>query len=159
LQDAAARAGGAKNKQGSENPLQVGNRSILPSVTRVFRTNQNLYVFLESYEDKPAGATGGSKDGKPVVGNDASTSPPSMALVFFRGGVKISEAGPYPGRQAGSPHGQASYFVQLPLEKFPPGRYWMQVNVLDASADRVAFARVPLAIMKAPQGVGAGAGK
>jgi len=52
-----------RNKQGSENPLQVGNRSILPSVTRVFRTNQNLYVFLESYAGKPAGAAGGSKTG------------------------------------------------------------------------------------------------
>jgi VWFA-related protein len=159
LQDAAARAGGAKNKQGSENPLQVGNRSILPSVTRVFRTNQNLYVFLESYAGKVAQtATTDSKGGQPAEGNGSKLAP-SMALVFFRGGVKISEAGPFPGKLQGSSHSQASYFVQLPLEKFPPGRYWMQVNVLDASADRVAFARIPLAIMKAPAGGSVGAGK
>ena len=39
-------------------PLQVGDRSILPSVTRVFRTNQMLTVYLESYAGKnvtPAG--------------------------------------------------------------------------------------------------------
>ena len=40
-----------------ENPLQVGNRSILPSVTRVFHTNQNLYVYL-AYAGKPTGAAG-----------------------------------------------------------------------------------------------------
>ena len=152
LQDAAARARNPKTKQDSENPLQVGSRSILPSVTRVFCTNQNLYVFLESYAGKPAQtATTDSKGGQPAAGT-GSTLPPSIALVFFRGGVKISEAGPFPGKQAGSSHGQASYFVQLPLEKFPPGRYWMQVNILDPSADRVAFARIPLAIMKAPAG-------
>jgi len=158
LQDAAARASNPKTKQGSENPLQVGNRSILPSVTRVFRTNQNLYVFLESYAGKPAQtATTDSRGGQPGAGN-GSTLPPSIALVFFRGGVKISEAGPFPGKLGGAAHSQASYFVQLPLEKFPPGRYWMQVNVLDPSADRVAFARIPLAIMKAPVGGSVGAG-
>jgi hypothetical protein len=36
----------------------------------------------------------------------------------------------------------------------------MQVNVLDPSADRVAFARVPMAIMKPPAApAAAGAGK
>jgi VWFA-related protein len=159
LQDATAHAGGPKGKQGSENPLQVGNRSILPSVTRVFRTNQNLYVFLESYAGKPAQtATTDSKGGQPAASN-GSTLPPSIALVFFRGGVKISEAGPFPGKLGNPSHSQASYFVQLPLEKFPPGRYWMQVNVLDPSADRVGFARIPLAIMKAPPRGAAGAGK
>jgi len=85
-------------------------------------------------------------------GTQYSTPPPSVALVFFRGGVKISEAGPFPGRleKAKNSAGKAEYFVQIPLAKFPPGRYWMQVNVLDPSADRVAFARVPIAIMKAP---------
>src|SRR6516225_3150748 len=157
LQDETAR-GGSKGKQGSENPLQLGNRSILPSVTRVFRTNQNLYVYLESYAGKPAGAAGDAKGGQPAASH-GSNVPPSIALVFFRGGVKISEAGPFPGKLGNSSHSQASYFVQLPLEKFPPGRYWMQVNVLDPSADRVAFTRIPLAIMKVPAGASAGAGK
>jgi hypothetical protein len=65
-------------------PLQVGNRSILPSVTRVFRTNQLLSVYLESYAGKnvaPAGVT----------------IPPTVALVFFRRGKKFADAGPFPG--------------------------------------------------------------
>jgi len=75
-----------------------------------------------------------------------------VALLFFRGGVKISEAGPFPGKResAGKARsGKAAYFVQIPLQKFPPGRYSMQVNVLDPSSDRVAFTRVPIAIMRA----------
>lgn len=132
-----------KGKRGSENPLQVGSRSVLPSVTRVFRTNQNLYVYLESYEGKKDVKTNES----PVPSN--GMLPPAVALVFFRGGRQISEAGPFPGKVVKS-DAKTSYFVQIPLEKFPPGRYWMQVNVLDPAADRAAFARVPLAIMKPP---------
>jgi len=155
LQEAGGRVGSHKGKSGSGNPLQVGNHSILPSVTRVFRTNQNLYVYLESYGGRPAKtASADSNGGK----SNALAPAPSFGLLFFRSGKKISEAGPFPGKLEGSSRGQASYFVQLPLEKFPPGRYWMQVNVLDSSADRVAFARIPLAIMKVPASGAAGAG-
>jgi len=118
-------------------PLQVGDRSILPSVTRVFRTNQMLTVYLESYAGKsvvPAGLV----------------NPPSVALVFFRRGRKFAEAGPFPGKLEKSTDQKASYFVQIPLDKFPRGTYTLQVNVLEPSLDRVGFARVPLAIVQPP---------
>src|SRR5271157_2115 len=66
-------------------PLQVGNRSILPSVTRVFRTNQMLTVYLESYAGKNVALAG------PAI-------PPSAGLVFFRRGRNFAEAGPFPGK-------------------------------------------------------------
>ncbi|MDE3179909.1 MAG: VWA domain-containing protein [Acidobacteriota bacterium] len=127
------------------NPLDMGSKSILPSVTRVFRNDQNLYVYLQSYAVKPAGR---SRKNSPS---------PSVALIFFRNGVQISEAGPYPAeKQKPAAPGAASYFTQIPLSKFPPGRYWMQVNVLDPAANQVAFARVPLAIMRATNAAGSG---
>jgi len=118
-------------------PLQVGDRSILPSVTRVFRTNQMLTVYLESYA---------GKDAAPA----APATPPSVGLVFFRHGRKFAEAGPFPGKLEKSSEQKASYFAQIPLEKFPRGRYTLQVNVLDPAIERVAFARVPLAIVNPP---------
>jgi hypothetical protein len=118
-------------------PLQVGDRSILPSVTRVFRTNQMLTVYLESYAGKSVVPTG------PV-------RPPSVALVFFRRGKKFAEAGPYPGKMEKSTDQKAAYFVQIPLDKFPRGTYTLQLNVLEPSLARVAFARVPLAIVQPP---------
>ncbi|MGH9451766.1 MAG: VWA domain-containing protein [Terriglobia bacterium] len=125
-----------------DNPLDMGSKSILPSVTRVFRTNQNLYIYLQSYGGRP-GASVKSRGKR-------AAAPPSVALVFFRNGVQISAAGPYPAQTGKSTQsGNASYLTQIPLSKFPPGRYWMQVNVLDPSANQVAFARVPLAIMRA----------
>jgi hypothetical protein len=126
-----------KSKEAREDPLQVGTQSVLPSVTRVFRTNQKLYVLLESYRGK-LGENPGSAAG-----------PPAVALAFFRGGAKMAEAGPFPGKLERTGAGRASYFVQIPLEKFPVGRYIVQVNVLDPAVERVAFARVPMAIVKA----------
>jgi VWFA-related protein len=118
-------------------PLQVGDRSVLPSVTRVFRTNQMLTVYLESYAGKNVAAIA------PAVS-------PSVGLVFFRRGRKFAEAGPFPGKLEKSSEQKASYFAQIPLEKFPRGRYTLQVNVLDPAVERVAFARVPLAIVPPP---------
>jgi hypothetical protein len=126
--------------------MQVGSRAVLPSVTRVFRTDQNLYVYLESYAPKPA--KNSSDAATTPLPPPGPASPPSVALVFFRGGRKVSEAGPFAGKLETAKGGNATYFVHIPLEKFPPGRYWMQVNVLDPGAGRVAFARVPMAIMR-----------
>ena len=118
-------------------PLQVGDRSILRSVTRVFRTNQLLTVYLESYAGKnvvPAGLV----------------TPPTVALMFLRRGRKFADAGPFPGKLEKSACQKASYFVQIPLDKFPRGSYSVQVNVLEPSLERVAFAHVPLAIVLPP---------
>jgi hypothetical protein len=114
------------------NVLRRGSDTLVPSVTRIFRVNQTLYVYFESY----AGSTGH---------NTAA----SAAALFFRNGVQISEAGPFDGT-VDSTGGKVSYLMELPLERFPPGRYLMQVNVLDRSAGRAAFARVPLIILPAP---------
>ncbi len=141
-----------RDKKARDNPLEMGGRSVLPSVTRVFRTDQKLYIYLESYAGKVAKGTREAPAEASAPSAAADQLPPSVALVFFRGAVKISEAGPFSGKvqKAQAPSGETRYFVEVPLAKFPPGRYWMQVNVLDPAADRVAFARVPLAIMRSP---------
>jgi len=135
-----ARTGGSsRTPKGTEkNPLQVGAQSVLPSVTRVFRANQNLYVLLESYRGK--------------LGENTGSVPetPAVALAFFRGGAKMAEAGPFRVEIEKAGTGRASYFVQIPLAKFPVGRYIVQVNVLDPAAERVASAGVPMAVVKAP---------
>jgi hypothetical protein len=125
-------------------PLQVGNRTVLPSVTRVFRTNQTLSVYLESYAGKPpAPATAQSAE-------SALAPTPSVALVFLRHGRKFAEAGPFNGKSEKGSAPRATYFAQIPLEKFPVGPYTVQVNVLDPAAARVAFTRLPMAVVKPP---------
>jgi hypothetical protein len=114
-------------------------------VTRVFRSNQTLSVYLESY----AGKTTAPAEGQ--AGAAGPATPPSVALVFFRHGRKFAEAGPFSGKAEKTPEQKTTYFVQIPLEKFPTGRYTLQVNVLAPALEQVAFARVPLAIVKPPR--------
>lgn len=158
LQEAAAGDKSSKRKGWlAGNPLQLGGRSVVPSVTSVFRTNQSLYVYLESYEARtppPGAKSSGSNDSADFESSPAriSSAPPSVGLVFFRGRVKISEAGPFAGKlekanKAGT--SKTAYLVQIPLAKFPPGRYRMQVIVLNPSTNRAAFVRLPIAIVKA----------
>jgi VWFA-related protein len=135
----------AKMHREKDAPLQLANRSVLPSVTRVFRTSQMLSVYLESYAGKTPPPAAGQPTSVP-----GHATPASVALVFFRNGKKTAEAGPYAGKMEKSPDVKTSYFVQIPLERFPTGRYTMQVNVLDPDFARVAFARVPLAIVRPP---------
>ena len=132
----------SKSKGESDNPLNLGDKSVLPSVTSVFRTNQDLFILLQSYAGKSAS--------KAADAANAAAVPPSVALAFFRMGAKVADAGPFPGKVGKSSEGKASYFVEIPLAKFHPGRYTLQVNVLDPAHDRVAFARVPLAVVPAP---------
>jgi VWFA-related protein len=126
-----------------DNPLDSGSQAILPSVTRVFYANQNLYVYLQSYAGKPVSSGKSAR-------HSETQHPPSMALIFFRNGVQVSQAGPYAAKAGKSGEGTTSYFTEVPLAKFPPGRYWMQVNVMDVSANQIAFARIPMAIISAP---------
>src|SRR5207245_11768278 len=75
LQESAAAGKGSarKSKEAGGSPLQLGNRSLLPSVTRVFRADQNLYVYLESYEGK-AGSKGNSTGDGPDDAAQAGSS-------------------------------------------------------------------------------------
>ena len=125
-------------------PLRVGDRMVLPSVTRVFRTNQTLSVYLESYAGKPPApaSTQGAASGL--------APPPSVAFVFLRRGRKFAEAGPFKAKAEKGSAPKTTYFAQIPLEKFPGGRYTVQVNVLDPGAASVAFTRLPMAVVNPP---------
>jgi VWFA-related protein len=127
---------------GQNDPLQVGGRALVPSVTRVFRTNQTLYVYLQSYVSKQMNS--------PPVSSSSAVAP-RVGLVFFRGGIRIADAGPFDGKVLSVKGQKVQYLLEIPLTKFHPGRYLMQANVLDPAIDRVAFARVPLAIIPPPK--------
>jgi VWFA-related protein len=133
--------------------LSVQGRAILPSVTRVFRNDQTLSVYLESYTPKPEAAAGGNGTG--------NNGEPSFALIFFSAGRKVAEAGPFPASQEKNASGKAIYYAEIPLTKIPVGRYMLQTNVINPVANLVGFARTPLAVVKpvprpSPPGAGIG---
>jgi hypothetical protein len=114
------------------NPLMQNNEKLIPSVTRVFRRDQTMYVFLLAYEPTATDKT------QPLI----------ASLGFYRGKVKAFEAEPVKVTEGLSPLTKAVPIrFSLPLAKLEPGRYTCQVSVLDPAARRFAFWRAPVALL------------
>jgi hypothetical protein len=113
------------------NPLVENGQKLIPSVTRVFRKDQEMYVFLQVYE--PAATT---------------TAPLVASLGFYRGNVKAFEATPLQITDGLNPNTKAVpiRFV-IPLSKLQPGKYTCQVSVLEPDVQRFAFWRAPVTLL------------
>jgi VWFA-related protein len=115
----------------SANPLVQNGLKLIPSVTRVFRKEQDMYVFLEAYEPN-------AKAAQPIV----------ASLTFYRGKVKAFESEPVEiseGLNANT--GALPVRFAVPLSKFEPGRYTCQVSVLNPTGQRFAFWRAPVILL------------
>jgi VWFA-related protein len=113
------------------NPLIQDNQKLIPSVTRVFRKDQDMYVYLEAYQP-------GAEKTELMV---ASVS-------FYRGKVKAFETAPLKitaGLNAKSKVVPVGFSV--PLGKLQPGRYTCQVNVLNPSEQKFAVWRSPMVLL------------
>jgi VWFA-related protein len=113
------------------NPLIQDNRKLIPSVTRVFRKDQDMYVYLEAYQ--PAAET---------------TELMVASVSFYRGKVKAFETAPLKitaGLNAKSKAVPVGFSV--PLGKLQPGRYTCQVNVLNPSEQKFAVWRSPMVLL------------
>jgi VWFA-related protein len=115
------------------NPLVFDGQKLLPSVTRVFSTQQDMHVYLQAYE-KDATTT---------------TKPLLTYVTFFQGDVKVFETQPLPvvdglfGRAKAVP-----IRLSVPLDKLPPGRYDCQVAVIEPTGQKVAFWQTAIAIVQ-----------
>ena len=117
-----------KAKEAAVNPLVVNNRKLIPSVTRVFSTDRELYVYLQAYQ--PAAAIA-----KPFVG----------VVTLFLGDRKVYEAPPI----AITPPTSAKLTAvplsfSIPLAQLPPGEYQCEVTVLDPTDAKATFWRAPI---------------
>ncbi|HEY1341611.1 MAG TPA: VWA domain-containing protein, partial [Bryobacteraceae bacterium] len=130
LDDAVASAERDK-KLLAANPLVQDSLKLIPSVTRVFRHDQEMYVYFEAYQ--PA----------------ADKTQLVVATVsFYRGDVKAFETAPLKvtdGLNAKSKAVPVTF--RVPLEKLQPGRYTCQVSVIEPSAQRFAVWRSPVALL------------
>jgi VWFA-related protein len=114
------------------NPLVRGGEKLIPSVTRVFRKDQNMYVFLEAYEPDA------QQEARPVT----------ASLAFYRGKVKAFESEPIQVTEGLNPMTKALPLrFSLPLAKLEPGMYTCQVTVLDPGVQRFATWRAPIVLL------------
>lgn len=120
---AGALASAEKDKKAiAANPLVQDGRKLVPSVTRVFRQDEDMYVYLEAYQP-------GAEKTQPLV----------ATVSFFRGGVKAFETAPLRVSEGLNTKSKAvPLSFSVPLAKLQPGRYTCQVSVVEPAAKKFA---------------------
>jgi hypothetical protein len=129
--DTAVASAEHDNKLVAASPLVHDGLKLVPSVTRVFRKDQEMYVYLEAYQPEAA-----------------STQLMVATLAFYRGKVKAFESLPLriaDGLNAKSKAVPVSFSV--PLSMLEPGRYKCQVTVLNPSAQSFAVWRSNIVLL------------
>jgi VWFA-related protein len=115
-------------------PLDVGGERIIPNVTRVFTSEQTLYVFFQAYAPQKA---------------DANSL--RAGLVFFRNGQRLSDTPMVAPTEYDDKTRTASFRLSLPLAALSAGRYTVQAVVVGAGTNYAAFARNYFALRPAPK--------
>lgn len=121
--------------QAAVNPLVQNGKKLVPSVTRVFRTSHEIYVYLQAY--KP-----------PVTGSQTSNAPLFGFVTLYRANIKTFETTPTAIVPAATQLGTMPLTFTLNIDRLPPGQYDCQVTVLDPSASKATFWRTPVLLIR-----------
>jgi VWFA-related protein len=132
LRDSLYNAGKEKGKAvQSFSPLVANGEKMIPSVTRVFRPDQDLSVYLQTYQQ-----------GAPAV------QPVAAFVTFYRGQAKAFETPPVVARQAlDSRLNTVPVKFHVPLASLAPGEYTCQVTVLNPGGQKAAFWQAPVMVV------------
>jgi len=130
-----------RKKVVESDPLISDGQKLIPSITHVFRKDQNLFVYLEVYDP----------------GLDPSQKPSVAAtLSFFRGKTKSFESDPVRLDSFMPKRGQTVPIrFQAPLAKLATGRYTCQISLIDETGRRFAFHRADIVVLPAAKPVDA----
>jgi len=131
LKDALYNAAKGKDaaKNDAANPLVSNGLKLIPSVTRVFSTDRDLFVYLQAYTGSPS-ATATDKPAGPLV----------AFVSLYRDQKKAFEAVPIAvAPNQGSRLGMVPLTFTVSLGGLAAGRYECQVSVLDPAEHRAAF--------------------
>jgi VWFA-related protein len=120
-----------RNKDEGVNPLAQNSQKLIPSVTRVFRRNREMYVYLQAYEQ------------------DAPSIQPLVAFVsFYRGQTKAFETQPKEVVEAWNNRIRTvPISFSIDLNQLPPGQYDCQVTVLNPTEQKGMFWRAPVMVL------------
>jgi VWFA-related protein len=130
---AAAGAAEKDKRVLAANPLVKEGSKLIPSITRVFRRDQNLYVYFEVYD--------------PGLDPDRKIPNVAATLALYRGKTKVYESQPLRTMEMAAKAHSIPFQMQVALDKMPPGNYTGQVNVIDQMGKKFAFARTPLVVL------------
>jgi VWFA-related protein len=118
-------------KEQEVNPLVQNGQKLIPSVTRVFRQSQNMYVYLQAYEQ-------GAPGFQPLV----------AFVSFYQEQTKALETPPMEMTQGLNNRLQTMPFsFSISLNQLPPGEYECQISVLDPTGKKAAFWQAPVKVV------------
>jgi VWFA-related protein len=125
----------------AENPLiDSAGQKIVPNVTRVFRSGQNLLVYLEVYDPMIPENTAQNLRVASVAAN----------LTLFNGTDKVLETPQVHMNRLDSKRDRVlPVKLTTQFNDLKPGPYTFQVNVIDELGRKFAFPRMPLFVMAA----------
>ena len=125
-----------RGKEIAVNPLVEEGKKLIPSVTRVFSTSHEMYVYFQTYKPAPEGS-------KP-------SSQPLFAFVsLYRGNERAFETAPEAAvPNAASRLGTMPWSFSFNLDRFAPGSYDCQVTILDPATGKTNFWRAPIVIVR-----------
>ena len=125
---------GASRKLLASSPLVQGEQKIVPSITRVFRKDQTMYVYFEVYD--------------PSLDPDRKLPSVTAEVDLLSGSRKVySSAAVRLNKLATTRPGVAPFAFQIPLAKLPAGQYVAQVNVIDETGRKFAFPRNEIVLL------------
>lgn len=127
IKDALYNAVKNKDRAEAANPLVQNGQKLIPSVTRVFRQDQSLYVYLEAYEQ------------------GESIQPLIAFVTLYRGDAKAFESQPIKFAQGSNKRLKIIPLqFSLGLTNLAPDKYNCQVSILDPSGRKAAFWQAPI---------------
>jgi VWFA-related protein len=130
-------------KNDAVNPLVNGEGKLIPSVTRTFRTDRNMEIFVEAYLGSASVSNDSSLSKEKLIAN-------SQVIAFvslYRDGIKIMDSEAIQASAlTGSRLGTVAIDLKVGIAKLGPGEYQCQVTVLDPSRNRAAFWHGPVAV-------------
>jgi len=138
----ASQVAGVKNskKLVETNPLIADGKKLVPNVTKVFRVNQNMLVYVEVYDPN-------IPDFLPENFKRASIS---ASLALYKDDKKVFESPSVrANRLLETRSGTLPVWLQMSMAKIPPGTYDAQVNLIDEFGKKFAFPRSSLAVLNA----------
>jgi VWFA-related protein len=118
----------------ANHPLIQNGQKTVPSITRVFRKDQTLYVYFEVYD--------------PAADPTAKTPSLSAQMELLQGARRAFSSMPMrqeklvPNRP-----GVTAFSFQVPLAKLSAGQYTAQMNVIDEAGKRFAFPRNSIIVL------------
>jgi VWFA-related protein len=131
LKDALYNAAKDKDRRDDVNPLVQNGQKLIPSVTRVFSKDHNLYVYLQAYQQ------------------GALAIQPLVAVVsIYRGQEKAFETRPIEIADGLNDRLKTvPVHFDIPLDQVAPGKYECQLTVLDPIGQKAAFWRAPILVV------------